>query len=102
MLFSTPHWARARSLRGPDGGFNAHRVKEALATVPGLRMEIVKWFDDIKGFVVPLRRWVAQRTFSWFGQNRRLAEDYENPADAVAAFVALAAIHLGLKRPARA
>ncbi len=24
------------------------------------------------------RRWVVERTFSWFGRNRRLAKDYEN------------------------
>jgi putative transposase len=23
------------------------------------------------------RRWVVERTFSWFGQNRRLNKDYE-------------------------
>ena len=24
------------------------------------------------------RRWVVERTFSWFGRNRRLAKDFEN------------------------
>jgi len=36
-------------------------------------MAIVKRSDDMKGFVVPPRRWVVERTFSWFGRNRRLA-----------------------------
>ena len=32
-------------------------------------------------------RWVVERTFSWFGRNRRLAKDYENLADTLAAFI---------------
>jgi putative transposase len=84
-----------------DGGYNARQVKEAVAKQPGLRVEIVKRSDDTKGFVVLPRRWVVERTFSWFGRNRRLAKDYENLAASLAAFVTLAAIQLGIKRLAR-
>jgi len=35
----------------------------------------------MKGFVILPRRWVVERTFSWFGRNRRLAEDFENLAE---------------------
>ena len=48
---------------GPDP-----QVAAAVAKVPLLRMEIVKRSDDIKGFVVLPRRWVVERTFSWFGR----------------------------------
>ena len=41
--------------------------------------------DDSKGFVVLQRRWVVERTFSWFGRNRRLAKDFENLAETLAA-----------------
>ena len=34
--------------------------------LPLLRMEIVEQSDDMKGFVVLPRRWVVERTFSWF------------------------------------
>ena len=85
-----------------DGGYNARQVNEAAARQPGLRVEIVKRSDDVKGFVVLPRRWVVERTFSWFGRNRRLAKDYENLAETLAAFVTLAAIQLGLRRLARA
>ena len=74
-----------------DAGYNAHQVKDAVARSPGLRLEIVKRADNRKGFVVLPRRWVVERTFSWFGRNRRLAKDYENLADTLAAFVTLAA-----------
>ena len=61
-----------------DGGYNAWQVEVAVAKVPRLRMEIVKRSDDMRGFVVLPRRWVVERTFSWFGRNRRLAKNLEN------------------------
>ena len=70
-----------------DNGYNAWQVEAAVAKVPVLRLEIVKRSDDLKGFVVLPRRWVVERTFSWFGRNRRIAKDYENLAKTLAAFV---------------
>ena len=64
-----------------DGGCNAWQVDTAVEKVPLLRMEIVKWSDDVKGFVVLPRRWVVERTFPWFARNRRLAKDFENLAE---------------------
>jgi transposase len=69
-----------------DGGYNAWQVEAAAAKVPVLRVEIVKRSDDMKGFVVLPRRWVVERTFSWFGRNRRLAKDFENLAETLATF----------------
>ena len=85
-----------------DGGYNARQVQAAVAKVPMLRMEIVKRTDDAKGFVVLPRRWVVERTFSWFGRNRRLAKDFENLAETLAAFVAIASIQIAIRRLARA
>ena len=84
-----------------DNGYNAWQVNNAIAANPGLRIEIVKRSDDMKGFVVLPRRWVVERTFSWLGRNRRLNKDYENLADTLLAFVTLAAIQLGVRRLAR-
>lgn len=101
-----------------DGGYNAHQVDAAVAKVPVLRMEIVKRSDDMKGFVVLPRRWAelpkvphalacgmavkgVERTFSWFGRNRRLNKDFENLADTLAAFVSVASIQLAVRRLAR-
>jgi transposase len=56
-----------------DGGYNACQVEAAGARVPLLRMEIVKRSEGMRGFVVLSCRWVVERTFSWFGRNRRLA-----------------------------
>lgn len=84
-----------------DSGYNAHQVETAIAKVPMLRMELVKRSDDMQGFVVLPRRWVVERTFSWFGRNRRLAKDFENLAETLTAFVTLASIQLALRRLAR-
>ena len=73
-----------------------------MAKARRLRMEIVKRSDARRGFVVLPRRWVVERTFSWFGRNRRLAKDFENLAETLGAFVALASIPLALRRLARA
>ena len=68
----------------------------------GCGLEIVKRSDDMKGFVVLPRLWVVERTFSWFGPNRRLAKDFENLAETLATSVTLACIQLALRRLARA
>ena len=84
-----------------DGGYNARQVEAAAAKQPPLRVEIVKRPDACSGFIVLPRRWVVERTFSWFGRNRRLAKDYENLADTLATFITLASIQLALRRLAR-
>ncbi len=84
-----------------DNGYNARQVDAAVAKVPVLRLEIVKRSDDLKGFAVLPRRWVVERTFSWFGRNRRIAKDYENLAQTLSAFVMLACIQIAIRRLAR-
>ena len=85
-----------------DGGYKIWQVDGAVAKVPPLCMEIVKRRDDMKGFVVLPRRWMVERTFSWFGQDRRLAKDFVNLAETLATFATLAAIQLTMRRLARA
>jgi len=52
----------------------------------------------MKGFVVLPRRWVVERTLSWFGRNRRLAKDFEKLADTLAACISIASIQLAVTR----
>ena len=86
-----------------DGGYNAWQVAAAVAKVPPLRMA----YGDRQAerrherLCRPAARWVVERTFSWFGRNRRLAKDFENLADTLATFVTLAFIQLALRRLAR-
>ena len=53
-------------------------MNNAIAANPGLRIASVKRSDDMKGFVVLPRRWVVERTFSWFWLQPALEQgDYE-------------------------
>ena len=83
-----------------DAGYNAQQTYEA-AAANALRLEVVHRNPKAVGFEVIKRRWVVERTFSWFGRNRRLAKDFENLADTLLAFVTLAAIQFGIRRLAR-
>jgi transposase len=73
-----------------------------VAEVPPLRLAIVERSNDMKGFIVPPRRCVVERTFSWLGRNQRLAGDFENLAETLATFVTLVSIQLALRQLARA
>jgi len=66
-----------------------------------LRLDVIERSVDAKGFVPPPRGRPLERTFSWFGRNRRLARDCENLAESLLALVTLARIQIALGRLAR-
>jgi putative transposase len=43
----------------------------------GWQLEHLKRTDENPGFTVIPKRWVVERTYSWFGHYRRLSKDYE-------------------------
>jgi putative transposase len=47
------------------------------------------------------RRWVAERTCSWFGQSRRLSKDYERLCETSEALILVTMARLMLRRLAR-
>ncbi|WP_432190338.1 transposase [Streptomyces sp. Tue6028] len=59
-----------------DGGYPGGLVDWCRSKL-ALTLQIVKRTDDVQGFVVLPRRWVAERTFAWLMNSRRLAHDYE-------------------------
>ena len=61
-------------------------------------LDIVKKAEGQTGFVVLPRRWVVERTFAWFGLNRRLAKDYEQVTECSETWIYLASIRLLLTR----
>ena len=50
------------------------------------------------GFEILPRRWVVERTFSWFGRFRRLSKDYEHTIKSSTNFILLAVQRILLKR----
>jgi transposase len=68
------------------------------ATANGIRLEVVRHTEAKKGFVLPPRRWVVERTFGWLGRFRRLARDYERLTETLAGWHWLAFLTLLLPR----
>jgi Transposase DDE domain len=67
-------WLRHVFADGADAG---EKLQSALVGHGQWTLEIVKRSDQTTGFHVLPRRWVVERTFAWFGRNRRLAKDFE-------------------------
>jgi len=65
---------------------------------PGWTIEVKRPPKDSKGFVVIPKRWVVERSFAWFGRNRRLSKDYEKTTSSSEATIQLANISLLLRR----
>ena len=57
----------------------------------GLRVEVVRAKEGVKGFAVQPHRWLIERTFAWLTQNRRLVKDYEEREVNSEAMILLAA-----------
>ncbi len=65
------------------------------------RLQPVLRPEEQKGFVVLPRRWVVERTFSWFGHHRRLSKDYERQESTSETMVRIVMIRVMLRRLAR-
>jgi transposase len=84
-----------------DGGY-ANSVDDHLIgwadTEIGVRLQVVKRSDDIKGFQVLPRRWVVERTLGWLTKCRRLCRDFERLTAHSEDMVKIAMIGLMLRR----
>ena len=67
----------------------------------GLRVEVVRAKEGVKGFAVQPKRWIIERTFAWLTQNRRLVRDYEEREVNSEAMILIAMSKLMLKRLAK-
>ena len=84
-----------------DGGYRGEGAAGAAAR-EGLRLELVTRDPGTRGFAVLPRRWVVERTFAWFGRNRRLAKEFETTVASAITMVHLASLQLLVRRLARA
>ena len=84
-----------------DGAYAGEKLERALAGHGQWTLEIVKRSDQAKGFQVLPRRWVVERTFAWFGRNRRLARDFERTITSSETWLYLASVQLLARRLAR-
>ena len=66
-----------------------------------LTLAIVRKRPGTHHFEVLPRRWVVERTFSWFGKCRRLAVDYGRKSEHHQAWVQWAMVRMMVRRLAR-
>src|SRR5215216_960198 len=59
-----------------DRGYTGEKAA-AEAEAQGIRLEVVKYQEARRGFVLLPRRWVVERSFAWASRFRRLVKDYE-------------------------
>ncbi len=83
-----------------DGGYRGELV-DNVKKIYGWIIEIVMRSDKQKEFKVLPKRWVVERTFSWFESYRRLSKDYEFHAETSETMIQLAMIRLMLNRLAK-
>lgn len=86
--------------RRPRGEWVPHGDRGRPETVHFTWERLPQSSEGFRG-VLP-RRWVVERTFSWFGQSRRLSKDYERLCDTSEAFIYAAMSRLMVRRLARA
>jgi putative transposase len=66
-----------------------------------IRLDMVKRPEGTKGFLVLPKRWIVERTFGWFGRDRRLSKDDEYLTQTSEAMIRATMIHLMVRRLAR-
>lgn len=81
-----------------DGGYDGPDFAAWVLEHYAIFIEVIKRSDGTKGFVLLPRRWVVERTFSWFGNFRRLSKDYERLLDTSVAVIYAAMVSLMLRR----
>ena len=59
-------------------------------------------YEQVGTFKPEPKRWVIERTFAWFGRNRRLAKDFEQTITSAEAWFLIASVRLLSRRLARA
>lgn len=81
-----------------DGGYRGKLIDWVNEFLFGVKLEIVKRNDEMKGFEVLPRRWVVERTFGWFSHYRRLSKDYEYNPKSSETMIYVTAINIALHK----
>ena len=67
-----------------DQGYTGEEPAEQ-ADLVGIHLEVVKFPEAKRGFVLLPRRWVVERSFAWTARFKRLARDYERLSETLVA-----------------
>ena len=78
-----------------DGGYRKSFEEDVLREL-GLGVDIV--MRTTREFILLPKRWVVERTFSWFNYSRRLSKDYEITTTSAEATIKISHMHTLLRR----
>ena len=84
-----------------DGAYSGKELAKWCEEQGGWELEVVERDKEAKGFEVPPKRWIVERTFGWLRRDRRFTKDYERKVQASETFIEVAMIRLILKRLAK-
>jgi putative transposase len=85
-----------------DRVYRGPKLLDALSDLGRWTIEIVTRPQSVGTFKPEPRRWVVERTFAWFGRNRRLAKDFEATISSSEIWVMIASVQLLTRRLAKA
>lgn len=85
-----------------DRVYRGDKLRNAVAAFGRWTIEIVTRSEHVGTFKPEPKRWVIERTFAWFGRNRRLAKDFERTIASSEAWFLIASVRLLSRRLARA
>lgn len=85
-----------------DRVYRGDKLRNAIAEFGRWTIEIVTRSERVGTFKPEPKRWVIERTFAWFGRNRRLAKDFEQTIASAEAWFLIASVRLLSRRLARA
>ena len=85
-----------------DRVYRGPKLLNAISDVGRWTIEVVTRTQNVGSFKAEPRRWVIERTFAWFGRNRRLAKDFEKTIASAEAWIMIASVRLMSRRLARA
>jgi putative transposase len=85
-----------------DRVYRGAQLRKAIAKFGRWKIEIVTRPERAGTFRPQRKRWVVERSFAWFGRDRRLARDFEHSIESEQAWFLLASIRFLVRRLARA
>ncbi len=81
-----------------DGNYSGADYTAGIKKETGIDLEVVEREEGQIGFKLLPRRWVVERTFSWFGNYRRLSKDCEYWVYNADAMIYASMVHLMTRR----
>jgi putative transposase len=84
-----------------DRVYRGNKLLDAISDLGKWTIEVITRSQSLGTFKAEPKRWVIERTFAWFGRNRRLAKDFEASIASAEAWIMIASIRVLFRRLAK-